>query len=150
MNIKDIFSFLIIAIISGCVLFAKNGTAMEATLINSECEIYLDSCFRREIYSQVTEKPKFPGGSTELYKYVAKRLIYTEEELGKNDGKLLVQMIIEKDGSVKQVRLKEACLSEANSLEIKLAEILTKTHNWEPGRCDTEMVATLFELLLVI
>jgi len=53
--------------------------------------------------SEVDEKPDFKGGIEKFYKYMAKNFKVPEEE-GLN-GKIIVEFIIEKDGSITNINV---------------------------------------------
>jgi len=53
----------------------------------------------------VETEPTYPGGVDELYKYLNEHIIYPEEDLkNKVQGKVFVQFVVEKDGSLTAIK----------------------------------------------
>jgi protein TonB len=54
----------------------------------------------------VDELPVFTGGDTTLLKYIAKNTVYPEgARINKIQGKVVVRLVVEKDGSVSNVEV---------------------------------------------
>jgi protein TonB len=59
-----------------------------------------------EIFTIVEEKPEFPGGIQAFYQYVSDELKYPARALRMQiQGRVFVQFVVEKDGSVGQVQV---------------------------------------------
>jgi protein TonB len=58
------------------------------------------------VYQIVEEMPKFPGGEGALMEYVSKNVVYPKEAQEKGiSGRVFVGFIVEKDGSVSDVKV---------------------------------------------
>jgi len=58
------------------------------------------------VYVMVDELPVFTGGDTTLLKYIARNTVYPEgARINKIQGKVVVRLVVEKDGSVSNVEV---------------------------------------------
>lgn len=59
-----------------------------------------------EIFVGTEEAPAFPGGETEMFKYLGQNIIYPKEAQQANvQGRVTAQFVIEKDGSISNVKI---------------------------------------------
>lgn len=97
-----------------------------------------------EVYSFVEETAQFPGGTDSLYSFIHSNLIYPKEAIEKGiSGKVYVQMIVETDGSItniKVLRSPDAILSDESIRIIKLMP------NFIPGKIANIPVRSLLTL----
>lgn len=85
-------------------------------------------------------QPKFPGGITEFQSYIAKSL-----KRIKAKGKMMVTFVIEKDGSVSDVRV----VKGGNEKDAaKITKVLLASPKWSPGIQNEKPVRTRFALPL--
>ncbi|MBE0390812.1 energy transducer TonB [Flavobacterium sp. PL002] len=91
--------------------------------------------------SEVDEKPYFNGGLEKFYRFIAKNFKMPEERGLK--GKIIVEFIIEKDGSITSINVIQdigfGCAEET----VRLLNISPK---WLPGKKNSEIVRTLYKL----
>ena len=84
------------------------------------------------IFDIVEDKPEFPGGDAAMYKFLGKSIDYpsTARRMG-IDGRVFVQFVIEKDGSVSNVQtikgIGAGCDEEA-------ARVIKGMPKWTPGK----------------
>lgn len=87
-------------------------------------------------------KPEFPGGINEFYKFIGKNFRAPNDKNFKG-GKLFVSFVIEKDGSVKEIKV-------IRDIGFKTAEeavrVLSKSPNWSPGMQSGKAVRVLYTL----
>jgi periplasmic protein TonB len=90
----------------------------------------------------VKEMPKFPGGS--VSEYLASHINYPAEavQLGVQ-GTAYVSFIIEKDGTVSNVKL-ERPISNGPDLNKEALRVLSEMPNWAPGKQDGHPVRVQF------
>jgi periplasmic protein TonB len=81
-----------------------------------------------QIYNAVEVKPDFPGGMAKFYAYVQKNFKVPEEE-GLN-GKIQVTFVVEKDGSLTDVKVLRD-LGYGTGKEAK--RLLENSPKWKPG-----------------
>lgn len=85
-----------------------------------------------QIFDIVEDKPQFPGGNEAMYKYLGRSIDYpsTARRMG-IDGRVFVQFVIEKDGTVSNVQtikgIGAGCDEEAS-------RVIKKMPKWTPGK----------------
>jgi protein TonB len=90
-------------------------------------------------------KPEFPGGMNEFYKFVGKNY---QPPLGKNvSGKIYVSFIIEKDGSLTDLKVVRDIGNGAGKEAIRVLQISPK---WLPGELNGKRVRCNFLLPIAI
>lgn len=80
----------------------------------------------------VTEiSPEFPGGESALHQFISKNLVYPEScKADKVQGKVTVSAIIEKDGSLSDVKVKRSVNKEIDDEAVRVVKSMPK---WTPA-----------------
>lgn len=106
-------------------LFLENGEADTQTKIpNAEAE--------------------FPGGLTNLKRYLANNIIYPEYALEHNiEGKVFIQFIISKTGEVSNVTVKKSAHILLDQEAVRVLENLPK---WKPAKFHNRVVPAIYNL----
>lgn len=113
----------------------------KATDINPETDEHLD-----EVFVVVEEMPKFPGGDSALYMFLCMNLSYPEEARENEiEGTVVISFVIEKDGSVSNVRCMRDIGGGCGEAAIEVVKAMPR---WEPGRQQGKAVNTQFTLPL--
>lgn len=95
--------------------------------------------------AEVDEKPIYKDGMEKFYKYMAKNF-KAPEEPGLN-GKIIVEFIIEKDGSISNFSvLQDIGFGSAE----EVTRVFKNCPNWKPGKKDGYIVRTLFRFPITI
>lgn len=92
----------------------------------------------RKIYSIVESGADFPGGKEEMFKFANKNITYPLTAL--NDsiyGSVMIQVIIEMDGSLSEIKIIKGIREDINEEAIRLIKSMPK---WEPGKIKGEAV----------
>lgn len=94
--------------------------------------------------SGLTEKPDFDGGMTAFYKFIAANYKISEEiTKNKIKGKIFAQFIIEKDGSLSNIKiLRDMGYGTGEEAE----RVLKESPKWKPGKMNQTVVRTLYTL----
>lgn len=81
---------------------------------------------------EVADKmPTFPGGQAALMQYLAKSIKYpTIAQKNKEQGRVMIQMIIGKDGSMSDIRVLKGV---SPTLDAEAIRVMSNMPNWEPG-----------------
>lgn len=91
-----------------------------------------------KVYNSVEYPPKFPGGDAALMKYVATHIQYpTMAQENYVQGTVVVQFVIEKDGSIGEVKVARSVDSDLDKEAVRLVKTLP---DFIPGRQDGEPV----------
>lgn len=86
----------------------------------------------------VEEPPQFPGGPSALFEYISKNIKYpiVAEENGVQ-GRVLVTIIVEKDGSITDVKVEK---SVDPYLDKEAQRLVKSMPHWIPGKQNGEPV----------
>lgn len=97
-----------------------------------------------ELIGIVEQQAEFPGGVTELMKYLRDNLKYPEiAKEGTIQGRVVLRFVVEKDGSVSNISI----LKSVHELLDKEAIRVTKgMKNWSPGKQGGRSVRSYFTL----
>lgn len=94
--------------------------------------------------SELYEGPSFPGGEKAMYRWLGRTIIYpaaaSEEHI---EGRVVVSFVIEKDGSVSNVRVERSAHPILDKEAIHVVSLMPK---WKPGSVDGEPVRVTYYL----
>jgi protein TonB len=90
-------------------------------------------------------KPDFPGGRDEFFKFIAKN--YRTPDVKKLNGKVYVTFIIEKDGSLTDIKVLRDIGYGTGKEAIRVLELSPK---WSPGEQNGKKVRCTFSLPIAI
>ena len=83
-------------------------------------------------FDVVEQMPEYPGGAPEMMKFVATNVKYPEEAYSKAiEGRVLVQFIIEKDGSISGTKVVKSVNEALDAEALRVVENMPK---WKPGK----------------
>lgn len=95
-------------------------------------------------FSLVESQPEFPGGQNEFVKYIGSNLKYPPLAKQKNvQGKVYVSFIVEKDGHLADVKIKQGIGSGCDEEAVR---VLRASPKWKPGMIAGKPVRTYFVL----
>ena len=96
------------------------------------------------VYQIAEEMPQFPGGEKALMEYIAKNLTYPQEARDKGvEGRVFIGMVIEKDGSVSNVKVLRGISQECDAEAVRVISSLPK---WKPGKMKGEPVQVSYQI----
>ncbi len=90
-------------------------------------------------------KPDFPGGRDEFFKFIAKN--YRTPDVKKLNGKIYVTFIIEKDGSLTDIKVIKDIGYGTGEEAIRVLELSPK---WMPGEQNGQKVRCLYSLPITV
>lgn len=103
-----------------------------------------EEVIEEEIFVFVEEQPGFPGGDAEMYKYLAENIKYPDlARNGNIEGKVFVRFVVEKDGSVSNVRVMRDIGGGCGPEAVRVVKAMPK---WKPGKQRGKAVRTEFNL----
>lgn len=97
-----------------------------------------------EVVAFVEKQPTFPGGDQALYNYLAKNLQYPK--LARKNGiqgKVVVSFVVEKDGSLSDLRILRDCGGDCGKEAMRLIRAMPK---WIPGMQNGQVVQVRYTL----
>lgn len=112
----------------------KNQTLnIQYFLTNPEIEkaIYMQPQNTYQVYTTVEKMPEFPGGMKAFQQYVRKNL--PQQNQVKEKGVVIIQFIVEKDGSISSPTIARGFKAELDTLSLNLVSNMPK---WIPGEAD--------------
>ena len=99
------------------------------------------------IFQVVEEMPEFPGGLAEAMKFLAKNINYpVAAQQAKIEGRVIVQFVVEKDGSVSDVKVMRGVNSELDAEAIRVVSMMPK---WIPGKQRGKAVAVKYTMPII-
>ncbi len=100
-----------------------------------------------QVFDMVEQMPTFPGGTTELMKYIGEHLKYPPiaAENG-TQGKVICRFVIGKDGQVRDVTIARSLDPYCDKEAIRVIKSMPK---WIPGKQNGKAVAVNFTVPIV-
>lgn len=96
------------------------------------------------VFTVVEQEPEFAGGIEALYQYIATNVKYPEKaKASKINGRVLVSFVIEKDGSISNIKVKQ-CPDEALCEEAM--RVVRAMPRWKPGMVKGKKVRAQYVL----
>ncbi len=96
------------------------------------------------IFTLVEEMPEYPGGIAKLMEYLANNIKYPEKaRKNKVQGKVFVNFIVEKDGSISNIKILRGLGDGCNEEVIRVLKNMPK---WEPGKHNGKPVRVSFNI----
>lgn len=95
-------------------------------------------------YYSVSVKPEFPGGESDLLRFLAKhyKIPRIDKEMG-NQGKIYVGFVIDKDGNVINTYIERGLSPTLDAEALRVVNMMPK---WKPGQQGIKKVAVSFIL----
>ena len=133
---------------AGRLAKGRNETAGSAYTIDNRDMAALmqkeDSNETSEVFNVVEKMPEFPGGQDSLQSYLARNLHYPKQALAKGiQGRVFVTFIVEKDGSISEVRLLQGIGSGCDEEALRVIDMMPR---WIPGQHRGKPVRARFVL----
>lgn len=92
-------------------------------------------------------QPQFPGGLAAMNAYLRSNIHYPEKEMKAGiQGKVLVEFVVWKDGSVRRVKLRQGA---NRNLDAEAIRAIKAMPSWSPGSLDGKKVNVRFTLPIV-
>ena len=108
----------------------QNGKTVKVSY-NLPINFVIDDKEEDQVFTVVEDMPEFPGGRKALLSYLANNINYPEEaKKAKVSGRVFVSFVIEKDGSVNDVKLLRGIGSGCDKESIR---VVSSMPNWTPG-----------------
>lgn len=100
-----------------------------------------------DIFNVVEQQPSFPGGQGALFQFLGQSLRYPLEAYkNRIQGKVLVQFVVRKDGSISNVKV----VGNADpSLDKEAVRVVNSMPKWTPGTQNGEAVNVRYTLPIV-
>lgn len=101
----------------------------------------------QQVFIIVEDMPEFPGGNMALSKFIADNIRYPESaKANKIEGRVYLSFVIDKDGSVINVKVVRGVNAELDAEAIRVIKLMPK---WTPGKQRGKAVAVSYTLPIV-
>ena len=96
------------------------------------------------IFTVVEQQPEFPGGTTEMYRYLAKNIKYPSAASRANvSGRVFMTFVVNTDGSIQDVQVMKGLGFGCDEEATRVVKSMPK---WKPGRQSGRPVRVKFNL----
>lgn len=96
------------------------------------------------VFSYVEEMPEFPGGQSELMKFLQTNIQYPADARAAGaEGKVFVQFIVNEDGKISDITILRGIYPGCDSEVIR---VISKMPAWKPGKQNGNRVKVYFKL----
>ena len=113
------------------------------TVVANRLEKEADTA-KEEAFDVVEQMPEYPGGLPELMKYISMNVHYPEAAMKTGtQGRVVVQFIIEEDGTVSDARVVQRVSDELDAEALRVVNAMPK---WTPGRQKGQPVRVKYTL----
>lgn len=116
-------------------LLAMNNTTIRANVqkkVVKTTKTTKEADASNKVYEVVEQMPSFPGGDAAMMKYLAENIKYpVSAQKAKEQGRVVVQFIVEKDGVVTGVKTVRSVTPVLDAEAVRVIKAMPK---WTPGR----------------
>jgi TonB family protein len=135
--------------------FAVVATAVKAQTADSVRNRKVEDTSNDKIFTAVENEPDFPGGWTAYRVFLATNLIYPEKaRTDKVKGKVIVNFVVEKDGSLSDIKIYKGLSKETDAEAIRVFQSSPKwvagTQNGKPVRVAYSLPVTFPPEVLIV
>ena len=103
-----------------------------------------DNVEQGKVFDVVEQMPQFPGGEAELYQYIQTHIQYPPEYGDVYiQGRVVVQFVVEKDGSIGEVKVVRSLDKDLDAEAVRLVKSLPK---FTPARQNGQVVRCWYTL----
>jgi len=114
------------------------------TILTEQKEFDTSPCSKDVLRGFVEKMPEPVGGFEAMYKFLQNNLIYPAEAKEKKiEGKVFVEFIIEKDGSVTHVKILKSVDPELDEEAVRIVKMMPK---WIPGEQMGKPIRTCYQI----
>ena len=128
-------------------LLAMNNTTIRANVqkkVVKTTKATKKTSANDKVYEVCEQMPTFPGGDAALMKYLAENIKYpVSAQKAKEQGRVVVQFIVEKDGTVTGVK---TVRSVTPALDAEAVRVIKAMPKWTPGRQDGQPVRVKYNV----
>jgi len=110
---------------------------------NNGMEGIIDNIIDTSSFRLVDQMPEFPGGIDSFYQYLSKVITYPEIGTIDVNGIVLIEFVIEKDGSISNVIAKQKLYPEFDAEAIR---VIQNSPKWIPGKQLGKPVRVLYQI----
>ena len=133
---KKVTSLILVAALMGVV--APQNLSAQEKVAQIEEPVIVEEISNKpikdgdDIYFSAEQIPIYPGGEAALMQYIASAIQYPAMAINANvQGRVIIQFIVEKDGSVTKVRVLRGVDA---ALDKEAVRVVSMSPKWKPGK----------------
>ena len=97
-----------------------------------------------DVYTVVEQMPEFPGGETELTKFIKNKLRYPAQAANENaQGKVIVNFVIKHDGKIEGIKVVRGVHP---ALDAEALRVIGLMPDWKPGKQNGKFVDVAYTI----
>ena len=128
-------------------LMAMNSSVIRANVQKEEvreAQTVKKAAPDNKVYEVCEQMPSYVGGQPALMKYLIENVRYPKAAVeAKQQGRVVVQFVVEKDGAVSSVKLLKSVTPLLDAEAIRVVKAMPK---WNPGKKDGKLVRVRYAL----
>lgn len=119
----------------------------ECCLISAHAQKTVVSQTNQKVFDTVEQMPEYPGGMQAMIEFLQTNMKYPKDaEKQKVEGRVMVQFVVETDGSVSDVHVAKQVFP---SLDAEAIRVVKAMPNWTPGKEKGRVVRVKYLLPIV-
>ena len=131
--------------VAGILTDCKSSKQYQSPINEQEITIVRDRPLSDSVpYRFVDKIPEYPGGKTEMYKFISSNLVYPEDaRIEGIQGAVIVEFIIERSGEISRIQVVSSLYPACDKEVLRVIQMMP---NWIPGEKDGKLVPTLYQI----
>ena len=126
---------ILLLLMAGCCLMTANA---QKTVVSQTDQ---------KVFDTVEQMPEYPGGMQAMIEFLQTNMKYPEDaEKQKVEGRVMVQFVVETDGSISDVHVAKQVFP---SLDAEAIRVVKAMPNWTPGKEKGRVVRVKYLLPIV-
>lgn len=137
--------YLFILLVIGYVTAASAQKQKTIDSVKIKKQLKADSIKRSNVvYTKADINPSFPGGDNGLLRYIKENIQYPTRDREDNiQGKAFVRFVVEKDGSISNVK---ALTAPSTTMAMEAERLVKNMPKWIPGMVATRIARVQFTI----
>ena len=126
---------ILLLLMAGCCLMTANA---QKTVVSQTDQ---------KVFDTVEQMPEYPGGMQAMIEFLQTNMKYPEDAAKqKVEGRVMVQFVVETDGSVTDVHVAKQVFPSLDAEAIRVVQAMPK---WTPGKEKGKVVRVKYNLPIV-
>ena len=126
---------ILLLLMAGCCLMTANA---QKTVVSQTDQ---------KVFDTVEQMPEYPGGMQAMIEFLQTNMKYPEDAAKqKVEGRVMVQFVVETDGSVSDVHVAKQVFPSLDAEAIRVVQAMPK---WMPGKDKGKVVRVKYNLPIV-
>ncbi|MBD3635865.1 MAG: energy transducer TonB [Crocinitomicaceae bacterium] len=120
------------------------GIALLSSQFTNAMDLPQDTTKTEMVYDMPEQMPQFPGGAEAMERFISEHIKYPPTAKEKRiQGKVYVQFIVEKDGSLTDIKIRRGAHQLLDDEAIRVIKLMPK---WKPGSMRGKIVRVRYTI----